>query len=208
MMNAMWLPGLNIMDTADEPNCMKFLCTSAKQADSCPKCGVVDHFYKHGIQQIGYRDIPAYGKQTFIVVDVQRYRCRDCGATFNQSIPHMDSRRQMTERCVQWVATKGVTDNFSSVAREVGVDEKTVRNICIPEFQRRLAGREIGDKLSTPTILGPVLRRRSPSGDPSRLRKYVFALFSSLHSTLKNSVWCVEITVFSRLSGLLSSFAR
>ena len=54
----------------------------------------------------------------------------------------------------------------------------------------------------------PGLAQEKPCGDPSRLRKYLFALVSSLHSTLKNSVWCVEITVFSRLSGLLSSFAR
>src|SRR5271165_1616008 len=118
MTNALWLDDLNIIEEKDTEASKEFVCTAKAAVESCPKCGVVDHFYKHGIERVGYQDLNAYDKQVYIWVDVQRYRCRDCGATFNQRVPCMDARRQMTERCAKYIVKNSVGGTFSEVARQ------------------------------------------------------------------------------------------
>ena len=154
MMNAIRLNGIEPYDERESAKCVEYLCTSNEAVESCPECGVVGHFYRHGVQRVGYKHTPGFGKQTQLWVDVQRYRCRSCGKTFNQSVPEVDASHKVTKKCAEWIVEQGIPETFSAVARAVGVDEKTVRNICIPEFQRRLSKREMGDKLATPTILG------------------------------------------------------
>jgi transposase len=157
MKNAIWLPGYQVLMEQPDGAVQHFRVSCATTVDACPKCGVIDRLYRHGTDDVTFRDIPSFGKQIEITVHIQRYRCRECGTTANQPLPGMDSRRRMTERCIEWITDRGITDTFSSVARHVGVDEKTVRNICIPAFQQRLAerGRDHGEyKLGTPFIIG------------------------------------------------------
>lgn len=157
MKNAIWLTGYQVIDELNEDGVQRFLVECMTFVDACSKCGVVGRLYKHGTEQPAFRDIPSFGRQLIIDVKQQRYRCRECGGTTNQPLLGMDTQRRMTERCVAWIAKRGVTETFSAVAREVGVDEKTVRNICIPDFQRRLAERgwDHGEhKLKLPMILG------------------------------------------------------
>lgn len=157
MKNAIWLPGYQVNLEFAEDGVQHFLVTCATTADVCPKCGVIERLYRHGTDDVSFRDIPSFGKQVEITVRVQRWRCRECGTTANQPLPGMDSRRRMTERCIEWIADRGIVETFSSVARHVGVDEKTVRNICIPAFKERLAARvrDHGEyKLGVPFIIG------------------------------------------------------
>lgn len=157
MKNAIWLPGYQVLMEQPDGAVQHFRVSCATTVDACPKCGVIDRLYRHGTDDVTFRDIPSFGKQIEITVHIQRYRCRECGTTANQPLPGMDSRRRMTERCVEWIVDRGITETFSSVARQVGIDEKTVRNICIPAFKRRLAERgwDHGEyKLKMPIIMG------------------------------------------------------
>lgn len=154
MKNAIWLPGYQVLLETADGAMQHFLVDCATTVDACPSCGVIGRLYRHGTDDVTFRDIPSFGKRVEISVRAQRWRCRECGATANQPLPGMDRRRRMTERCVEWIAMRGVTETFSAVAREVGVDEKTVRNICVPEFRRALAEPRTMTAMDTPFILG------------------------------------------------------
>ena len=116
----------------------------------CPKCGSVGRLYRHGIKEIEYRDAPAFGKQTVICCRVQRFRCRDCSETCMQPLPDIDTQRRMTKRCVAYIQEQGTMRTYADIARTIGCDEKTVRNICNSAFESMVSNLEF----KTPWILG------------------------------------------------------
>ncbi|HHA1618107.1 TPA: ISL3 family transposase, partial [Enterobacter cloacae] len=74
-------------------------------------------------------DTPVHGKRTGIMLNRRRYRCQSCRKTFLEPVPHKDNKRQMTRRLIQYIERESLRRTFSGVAEDVGVDEKTVRNI-------------------------------------------------------------------------------
>lgn len=150
MTNAIWMPGYAISREAVEDGVKTFLVECLTTVDACPKCGVIGRLYKHGTDEVSFQDAPSFGVKVIIRVRVQRYRCRECGSTSVQPLPGMDSRRQMTKRCVEYIAREGVEMTFSALARQVGVHEKTVRMICHEAFAKQMDGW----KAEAPRILG------------------------------------------------------
>ncbi len=149
--NALMLVGWEVHDVKHTMSDGRVaLATYGPVTDTCPKCGSIGRLYRHGTKIVDYRDTPAFGAQFLIRCKVQRFRCRDCSETFMQPLPDMDSRRQMTKRCVAYIEEQGVHQTFAALSRQVGVDEKTVRNICHTALDRRMAERH----LTAPTVLG------------------------------------------------------
>ncbi len=108
--------------------------------ERCPKCRGAGWLLKHGRKIIDFTDVPSGGKTITIRVDRPRYLCRSCKSTSFQPLPDMDERHRLTTRCIQFVLIGAVRRPFTSVAREIGVDEKTIRNIVaegLPNFLRR-----------------------------------------------------------------------
>lgn len=105
----------------------------------CPKCGSTQQPYRHGPRAIEYVDAPVHGQRTIVAVDVQRFRCRDCSATFMQPLPDMDPQRRMTRRCAEHIREQGLIRPYAHLAREIGLDEKTIRDICNEEIEALLA---------------------------------------------------------------------
>lgn len=96
----------------------------------CVRCGVADpRLKRHGVQEQLFMDTPIQGKRVGIRVRRQRYKCFDCSGTFQQQLPDMDEKRTMTSRLVKHIEKLSLERNFSQVANDVGVHEKTVRNI-------------------------------------------------------------------------------
>lgn len=118
--------------------------------ESCPECGTIGRLYRHGVKTVGYKDIPAFGMRSVIEARVSRFKCRDCGKTSMQPLPDIDTRRRMTKRLIEYIAEQGVRKTFSAVARDIGVDEKTVRNICEDNIRKVFEEHEI----DAPLILG------------------------------------------------------
>jgi transposase len=75
------------------------------------------------------RDLPIHAKRVGIYVSTRRYRCKDCGKTFTEKLPDVDDKRSMTNRLVDWIGKQAVKRTFTSIADEVGITEKTVRNV-------------------------------------------------------------------------------
>lgn len=65
-----------------------------------------------------------------MAVDLQRFRCGDCGQAFFQELPGMDGKRRMTARCARYIIDQVMArSSLRDVADIIGVDEKTVRNV-------------------------------------------------------------------------------
>lgn len=150
MSNGLWLDGWEVREMRIVGDVREAKAACGHLLETCPKCGCVGRLYRHGTKTIEYRDAPAFGKQVVIIAEVQRYRCRECNATSMQPLPDMDSRRRMTKRCVQYIADQGVPQTYAALARHIGVDEKTIRNICNEALARRMD--EL--KIDAPLILG------------------------------------------------------
>ncbi len=151
MSNALWLDNLEVISMTTKGDTKTVEAAIRCVADACPSCGVVGKLYRHGMKHRDFVDIPAFGHKVVIKTEVQRFRCRECQTTFNQPMPELCGYRHMTTRCIDYIVEQSISRTFSEVAREVGVNEKTVRNICAERFPARLEARQMPPYLA---ILG------------------------------------------------------
>jgi transposase len=118
---------------------------------NCPKCGVVsEKFYKHGPATVTYTDAPTFGKCCTIKVATQRLRCLHCRATFMQPLPDMADGYMITKRCMAYIVKHSAHETWASIARNVGIEEKTVRSIARSAAEKRDQTRTI----FAPLVLG------------------------------------------------------
>jgi len=94
----------------------------------CPKCFTADK-QGFGKKQVLYMDLPIHGKRVGILVNKKRFRCKKCGGTFFETLDMMSGKRQMTKRLLEYIEKQSLKRTNVSIAKEVGIDEKTVRNI-------------------------------------------------------------------------------
>lgn len=106
--------------------------------------------YRHGTKLTTYADAPIRGFAAKLEETVRRYRCRDCKETFLQPLGGVLDERRMTERCAEFIARAALKHTFVHVAREVGVDEKTVRAVAA----ERMAEMAIQHRPRLPMVLG------------------------------------------------------
>ncbi len=115
----------------------------------CPSCRS-DSLRGHGRNEQLIRDIPTHGKRVGIYVDTRRWRCLSCGKTFMESLPAVNAKREMTDRLTKWIGQQSLKRTFASIAEEVGIDEKTVRNI----FRDYINDLEAQFRFETPKWMG------------------------------------------------------
>ena len=110
----------------------------------CPnmKCGSIN-FVKNGTKKNQFFwDIPISGKRVCLVIDRQKYKCKECGATWLEELYEIDNGRKMTYRLIDYIEEKSIYKNctFVSLADEIGVTEPTVKNVfndIVRKFERR-----------------------------------------------------------------------
>ena len=140
------LPNFKIPDMKESEYDYRFLVESTALSPShCPKCATVANLYKHGKKQQLFFDLPMHAKRVGIYVNRQRFKCRDCNETFFENLTDMD-----TNRLINWIQEASLEKTFTSVADDIGVDEKTVRNI----FNDYVAELEAQTDFRTPKWLG------------------------------------------------------
>ncbi len=124
------LPSFKILDMKESEYDYRFLVETILPLPSyCPKCGTVANLYNHGKKEQLFFDLPMHAKRVGIFVKRQRSKCNECGVTFFENLPDIDEGCSVTVRLVNWIQEASLEKTFTSVAKEIGVDEKTVRNI-------------------------------------------------------------------------------
>lgn len=123
------MDGWTLTDKRTEEGVETFSAEYLHEPRACTKCGGLS-LYRHGTKTTTYADSPIRGFAAKLQATVRRYRCRDCGETFLQPLGGVLDERRMTERCAEFIAKAALRHTFAHVAREVGVDEKTVRAVA------------------------------------------------------------------------------
>lgn len=152
-MSIIGLPGWDVTGSKTNKDDYRLSATydGGGETPACPKCTTLfPKVYGHGSRVQFIMDMPVHGKRVGIDLTRKRYRCHNCEATFLQELPDVDERSQMTRRLVHYIEEQSIRRTFVSVADEVGVDEKTVRNLFSAYIERLDA--EV--KFDTPERMG------------------------------------------------------
>lgn len=104
----------------------------------CPSCdsSVVVGFGKR-TQSVA--DIPENGKPVVLQVITRRFRCKDCGRSFYESVEGVAGNRRMTDRLAQWIRNEALSRRFTKIAAESGLSEGTIRALlrASGDYERR-----------------------------------------------------------------------
>lgn len=126
-----------IVETDDSIQAYAAYIEEDDHKNPCPGCGVLNEWTRFGTREQPFADLPSLGKPVAIVTDRQRFRCKACGRTWMNTLPHMDETRIMTKRLLKYIQERSLREPFTHIAKRVGVDEKTVRTL-FAEYAERL----------------------------------------------------------------------
>jgi len=149
-MNILNLPEYNILNVQESDDAYRIEVETANPPLCCTQCGCKANLYKHTKHKQLIMDLPMHGKRVGIQVNRQRYKCRECGQTFYELLPQTDDKRGCTIRLREYIEKQSLKRTFVSLADEIGVDEKTIRNI----FRDYVNKLEKSVRFKTPQWLG------------------------------------------------------
>ena len=135
-MDLLQLSDFDLIRVVEDDHDFHIYARLSEETTHCQHCG------KFGVVGFGRReqvvkDLPRLGKRSSIYVETRRWRCKNCGKTFYDELPHVDEKRRMTDRLVQWIGEQALRRTNSSVAEEVGVSEGTIRLVFAEYVQQK-----------------------------------------------------------------------
>ncbi len=102
------------------------------EAEACPFCQGTEQV-RFGSKHQAFIDAPIRGKHVTVSIERQRFRCKGCGRTHSEYLPHLDDKRSMTERCLEYIQGQSLRLPFVQVAEDV-VDG--ARSCAVSRLQR------------------------------------------------------------------------
>ena len=148
-MDILQLPEIETKEIIEENFCYHIKAKITVEKTYCNKC-FSNNLIHNGTRTILYRDTPIHGKPVGIYLNFQRYLCKNCSNTLYQQSQLLDTDHLMTKRLVEYIYTKAYQYTFAKLALEIGVDEKTIRNVFANNVDRQLKRLDI----ITPRVLG------------------------------------------------------
>jgi len=127
-MNILNLSSYNVLQVEESEHDYHITAEVKNPPAICPN-GHNRPFVGFGKREEVVMDVPMHGKRVGIYVQRKRYQCKTCESVFYERLPNKDKKRQATTRLVSFIERESLKRTFTSIADEVGLDEKTVRNI-------------------------------------------------------------------------------
>ena len=143
------LPSLKTL-SVEEAERVYTVSAEAVPPSACAHCGVVGELRGFGRRVQNYADLPSHAKQVVIAVNRRRWQCKACQHITMDPLPDMDEKRDATRRLVGFMQARSLRHTFTSIAEDVGVNEKTVRNV----FGDYVAYLDDTVRFETPRVLG------------------------------------------------------
>lgn len=151
IMDILSLSKFNILNVAENEHDFQIRVEADSPPLTCPHCGCIANLYKHDNREQLCMDLPIHGKRVGLLIKRQRYRCRDCKQTFWERLDHtINEKRSCTNRLLSYIEKQSIKRTFTSVSEDVGLNEKTIRNI-FRDYIKRL---EETLRFETPNWLG------------------------------------------------------
>jgi len=94
----------------------------------CPKCNQ-QNFSKFGIRKHTYKDLPIRAKWVSLILNLQRYQCKNCQAVFIDKVFEMSSSHKITKRLEEFILHQASIKSFTQLANEIGTTEGNIRAI-------------------------------------------------------------------------------
>lgn len=124
----------------------------------CPQCGTVNpRVHKNGFAVERVHDTRARGKRVKIKLKKQRIRCVEegpggskCNFSMTAHPMGLHPERHMTTKCFDVIGKMALLRPFTHVAHHIGVDDKTVGNVC----REYIAYLDRTHQTATPRYLG------------------------------------------------------
>jgi Helix-turn-helix domain of transposase family ISL3 len=128
------LPGWVVQTAHRRPGEYQLTARYLPEPDVCLRCGagrlLVRGLRRHGSQRQRFRDLARGKRHVVLWVNRLRYRCLACGRTFLQPLPDRAPGRRLTRRLAAYVSAQVATRSCRGIAREVGINERTVRTLA------------------------------------------------------------------------------
>ena len=122
-----------------------------QERSACPRCGS-GHLHSKGRYQRCVRHLDCFGKPTQLQVQLQRWRCVDCGRTFAPPLPGIKGGRHSSEPFRAEVYQRHHDGACgTTAAKRSGVSASTVERIYREHTARKARERQ---RLECPTYLG------------------------------------------------------
>ena len=152
MANSLGLPEFNIDEVLEDESgrSIMYVVSRISPPTTCPSCGCMGSFYRHGSNNRLVQDIPSLGKLVYLKIKVIRYKCRDCGATFYEDFDSIDGKERLTARFRAHIKERALKDTFSRIANDYSLSVNTIRDI----FQDFVADNEKALIYVAPEVLG------------------------------------------------------
>lgn len=145
------LEGFTILETQTAGDDMCITVGTTFEPTTCLKCEYLfGSFYSHGSRVQFFHDSPVHGQRVALKIHRKRFKCRDCGGTFEEPLAVMHPDHDMTDRLAKLIIKECDKQPFTDVARRTGVTEKTVRNV----YRKHVDSLRAGYNFDTPEWLG------------------------------------------------------
>src|SRR5579875_2603530 len=129
-MDILNLPHFAILEFSENDYDFQIKVETISPPSYCPHCGSVANLYRHSNREQLIMDLPIHGKRVGLLLKRVRYKCRECSQTFWERIDHtVDEKRSCSQRLIAYIEKQSLKRTFVSISEDVGLDEKTVRNI-------------------------------------------------------------------------------
>ncbi|MFU0832643.1 MAG: zf-ISL3 domain-containing protein [Oscillospiraceae bacterium] len=99
------LKGVIVKNVRQLPDKTKILIELPRKPHVCPCCGHQTS-YVHDYRCQTIKDIPAFGKYTFLILRKRRYRCSFCGKRFCEDNSFLSRYHRMTSRFAASILSK------------------------------------------------------------------------------------------------------
>ena len=103
-------------------------CTHRDEVALCPHCGSLSTKI-HQEEPRSIRHLDVWGKKTFIHFLSRRFKCEDCGRTFVEELPFVDSHRRQSIAFERHIYQACLTSTRKAVAVREGLSHSTVKDI-------------------------------------------------------------------------------
>ena len=148
-MNQLNLSEFEVIEVQSNEHDLLFIVKAIDPPKACYECGSIS-YYKHGKTDRFVRDLSSFGKRVGIRIQGNRYKCRDCGATFSEIYKSIDERDKITKRLRKHIMVKSLKEPFANIADEFSLSPTTIKRI----FNEFLEHQEINMIFKSPNILG------------------------------------------------------